>query len=219
MRTHRHHYFRPVSIGTLALLLFAAAICAQTTPRKVRLSFLPPPLEGTISLGVYDTTGNIVRVLHRQAKLDDFTAGADALTTTWDGRNDDGKDLPPGKYTAHGFVVAPMKIEWVGSVTQTAPAPATVPVRLVANPLITHGKPTAEVTAGFDEDSSFLQTGDGLPLFTVDEDALYLFSASVSQRADKSLDFFQEDGDTVDQFHITGIDKMMAFDCGDFELK
>src|SRR5213593_2271905 len=38
-------------------------------PRRVRISFLPPPLEGTISLGIYDGNGTLVRVLHQQAEL------------------------------------------------------------------------------------------------------------------------------------------------------
>src|SRR5690348_18116045 len=49
--------------------------------RNVRISFVPPPLEGTISLGIYDKTGKLVRVLHQQANLDNFTIGADALVT------------------------------------------------------------------------------------------------------------------------------------------
>src|SRR6202022_5085649 len=48
-------------------------------PRGVRISFVPPPLEGTISLGVYDTNGKLVRVLVQEGEPDEFTVGADAL--------------------------------------------------------------------------------------------------------------------------------------------
>ena len=71
----------------------------------MRISFLPPPLEGTISLGIYDAKGKLVRVLHREADLDAFEAGKDALMTSWDGTNDAGEKMPPGKYHARGFVV------------------------------------------------------------------------------------------------------------------
>src|SRR4051812_46262195 len=37
--------------------------------RTVRISFVPPPMEGTISLGVYDEAGKLVRVLHQNAQL------------------------------------------------------------------------------------------------------------------------------------------------------
>jgi len=36
---------------------------------------------GKISLGVYDQSGRLVRVLHQEAEFDEFTIGADALTT------------------------------------------------------------------------------------------------------------------------------------------
>ncbi|PYL71660.1 MAG: hypothetical protein DMF26_18760, partial [Verrucomicrobia bacterium] len=51
--------------------------------RTVRISFVPPPIEGTISLGIYDQAGRMVRVLHQNAQLNDFAIGADALVTRW----------------------------------------------------------------------------------------------------------------------------------------
>jgi hypothetical protein len=79
----------------------------------VRISFLPPPLDGTISLGIYDAKGKLVRVLHREADINDFKIGTDALSTTWDGKDDAGGIVPAGKYSAHGFVVGDFKIEGV----------------------------------------------------------------------------------------------------------
>jgi hypothetical protein len=84
------------------------------SPRSVRISFLPPPLEGAISLGIYDAKGKLVRVLHREADIEDFEIGSDALSTTWDGKNDAGEDLPPGKYHARGFVVGELVVEGIG---------------------------------------------------------------------------------------------------------
>src|SRR5215472_9276750 len=40
--------------------------------RGVRISFVPPPMEGTISLGIYDQSGRLMRVLYQNAQLDDF---------------------------------------------------------------------------------------------------------------------------------------------------
>jgi hypothetical protein len=70
-------------------------------------------MEGTISLGIYNTDGKLVRVLHREDALSEFTAGHDALETDWDGTDDDGKSLPAGKYHARGFVVGDLKVEGV----------------------------------------------------------------------------------------------------------
>ncbi|HKP92541.1 MAG TPA: hypothetical protein VJS88_01500 [Chthoniobacterales bacterium] len=82
--------------------------------RRVRVTFVPPPLDGTISLGIYDAKGKLVRVLFREADINEFTIGNDALSTTWDGKDDAGENVPPGKYSAHGFVVGDLKIEGVG---------------------------------------------------------------------------------------------------------
>ena len=88
---------------------------APTPPtRSVRVSFLPPPLDGTISLGIYDAKGKLVRVLHREADINEFNIGTDALSTTWDGKDDAGGNVPAGKYSAHGFVVGDLKIDGVG---------------------------------------------------------------------------------------------------------
>src|SRR5438309_9215357 len=40
--------------------------------RTVRISFVPPPLEGTIDLGIYDNNAKLVRVLHQDAELNEF---------------------------------------------------------------------------------------------------------------------------------------------------
>ena len=49
-------------------------------------------MDGTISLGIYDQAGKIVRVLHQNAQLNDFAIGADALVTRWDGKDDGNQD-------------------------------------------------------------------------------------------------------------------------------
>src|SRR5205085_6741077 len=137
-----------------------------TPDRSVRISFVPTPLDGKISLGIYDQAGRLVRVLHQEANFDEFTISADALTTKWDGKDDEEHDLPAGKYSARGFLVAPMKI---GPETgDGTPSPVTsVHVQLVANPLENHERPTVDITAGFDDDDAYLETMDGLPLVTI----------------------------------------------------
>ena len=189
--------------------------------RSVRISFVPPPLEGTISLGVYDANGKLVRILDQQAKLDEFAIGADALVTKWDGKNDDGEDLPAGKYHARGYLVGRFKVEDLGQAA--APlveddAAGKVKVKLMPNPLANDERPIVDLGVGFDNEGSFLKTTDGLPLCTV-TDTPNLIRASIKKNGEKSVDVWQDDGAVVEQFRISNIDKMMAFDCGDFELK
>src|SRR6266446_4208540 len=119
-------------IGTISIVLAQESPTASpsltpsptpsaTPARSVLLSFIPPPMDGTISLGIYDTNRKLVRVLHREAKIDNFTVDADSLNTTWNGKNDTGEDLPAGKYRARGYLVGGLKVEHVG---QAATFPA-----------------------------------------------------------------------------------------------
>ena len=75
-------------------------------------------MEGTISLGIYDQAGKLVRVLHQNAQLNDFTIGPDALVTRWDGKDDGNQDLSSGRYHARGYVVGPLKREDLGATSR-----------------------------------------------------------------------------------------------------
>src|SRR5438874_2921117 len=191
--------------------------------RSVRISFVPPPLEGTISLGIYDRTGKLVRVLHQEAKLNEFKIGADALVTQWDGRNDDDEDSPAGKYHARGYLVGPLKVEELSRPAAAGPPPendatARVKVKLMPNPLANDKRAIIALAVGFSSDGSYLKTIDDLPLFTISESPS-LMRALITKNGDKSVDIWQDDGTGLHQFRVSNVDKMMAFDCGEFELK
>lgn len=369
---------------------------ATALPRKVRISFLPPPLEGSISLGVYDAKGKLVRVLHRESDIDGFQIGHDALSTTWDGNDDAGQPLPAAKYHARGYVVGDLQIEGVGfyfndwisddrperiekicaikaegdgvmvsakvaygadltlicdsagcatatqkedgradcgglnaaivtgkdhthwtiepaaddkarmevkqysasnellrrlSVAADQPQPIrvaassdaeriflleenttvqrlralsllattsgeeqsisdwkvdfekaitahsdfrleagkpvvtggeappnTLPMKLQRNSLEKDKAGTAELAVGYDAEGSYLKMADGLPLQTISE-TQHLVRAVIAPHDAKSVDVFQDDGTVVEQFRVMNVDAMMAFDCGEFELK
>jgi hypothetical protein len=189
--------------------------------RSVRISFVPPPLEGRISLGIYDAKGKLLRVLHHEADLNQFKIGADALVTQWDGKNDNGEDLPGGKYHARGYLVGPLKVEDLSQVAASPPennSTASIKVNLMPNPLANDKRALVELAAGFDNDGSYLKTNDGLRLFTISESP-NLSRVSIMKQGDKSVDFWQTDGAVFHQFRISNVDQMMAFDCGEFELK
>ncbi|MDQ2825103.1 MAG: hypothetical protein M3R29_06620 [Verrucomicrobiota bacterium] len=189
--------------------------------RSVRISFLPPPLEGTISLGVYDSSRKIVRVLVQEGDVDEFEVGADALIVKWDGKNDREEDLPAGKYQARGYLVGQFKVEDLGK-AETPPPDSTamdhVQVKLVANPLSKNARLIVDLAVGFDEESIFLKTTDGLPLFTVIQTP-QLVRASITKNGEKAVDIWADGGAAVEQIRVSNVDKMMAFDCGEFELK
>ena len=197
----------------------AATPSPSPLARSVRISFVPPPLEGTISLGIYDKNGKLVRVLKQEVELDEFEVGADALNGRWDGQDDDGSDLPAGSYHAKGFAIAQMKIEEVqGDSSGQTEIPNSVRVKLIANPLENNERPVVELAVGFDDENAFLKTADGLPLITIWADG-DTKRAWITQRTDKSLDVFLDNGTSTRQLHVSGVSKMMAFDCGDLSLK
>lgn len=102
--------------AALAALSAAVAAAGDKTPksfRGVRLQFLPPPMDGAISMGIYDAAGNLVRVLHRFESVDSprFEKALNGLVTIWDGTDNAGEPLPPGKYSARGYSVGDLVVE------------------------------------------------------------------------------------------------------------
>jgi hypothetical protein len=188
--------------------------------RSVRISFVPPPMDGTISLGIYDQTGKIVRVLHQNAQLNDFTIDPDSLVTRWDGKGEEPQDLPSGRYHARGYLVGPLKREDLGETSppQTESEANVVKVRLVRNPLRKDKRPIVELGVRFNSDGSYLKTSDGLPLFKVSETP-NVTRAGIAAKSENAVEIWQDDGTSVHQFRISNVDQMMAFDCGEFELK
>jgi len=194
---------------------------AAASGRSVRISFLPPPLEGKISLGIYDTKGELIRVLHREASFNDFTIGADALVTKWDGKDDTGSDRPAGKYHARGFLVGALKIEEsaAGPAASPEPSPGSpVQVKLMPNPLTKNSSTMIDLAAGFDGKGAYLKSADGLPLITVST-RTNLARVWLAKNGEKTADFFLDENGAITPLHVSNIDKMMAFDCGDLELK
>src|SRR5262249_32367509 len=161
--------------------------------RSVRISFVPPPMEGTISLGIYDQTGKLVRVLHQNAQLNHFAIGADALATRWDGKDDGHQDLPPGRYHARGYLVGPLKREDLGAISPPSGLDEAnvVKVRLVRNPLRKDRKLGVELSVGFNSEGSYLKTSNGLPLFKVSE-TQNVTRAGIAIKDENAVDIWQD---------------------------
>jgi len=113
-------FFRPVCFFVILISSFVITSIAQeeTPPPKekqgIQLEFVPPPMQGgTISLGIYDSTGKLVRVLHQEAQTSEFFAALNGFITYWDGKDGSGKLMPAGKYFARGYMVGAMDFEGV----------------------------------------------------------------------------------------------------------
>src|SRR5579864_6136391 len=91
-----------VSLFSLWALALASADDNEESSGGKQLMFIPPPIDGVISLGVYDAHGKLVRVLKQAAEVDSFKSGLNGLFVDWDGTDATGKNAPPGKYFARG---------------------------------------------------------------------------------------------------------------------
>jgi hypothetical protein len=119
-------------------------------------------------------------------------------------------------------IVAHKNFSVAGGKPVTTPAEENVPdkvkVKLLANPLLNEDRVTVEMMIGLDADGSFIKAADGLPLCTISE-TQNLSRALLASHGANALDVFQDDGAVVEQFRVSGVDQMMSFDCGGFELK
>jgi hypothetical protein len=100
-------------LAAWAALALSASAWALEPGAPVKIEFLPPPMDGTISLGIYDEAGKLVRVLQREAEIADFTAADNGLVTPWDGKDDHGATCPTGTYHARGVTVGELSVEGV----------------------------------------------------------------------------------------------------------
>jgi hypothetical protein len=93
-----------------------------------------------------------------------------------------------------------------------------VKIRLVSNPLRKNKKPMIELGIGFNSEGSYLKASDGLPLFKISETP-NVMRGGIAAKSENAVDIWQDDGTSIHQFRISNVDQMMAFDCGQFELK
>lgn len=96
---------------------------------------------------------------------------------------------------------------------------ASAKIKLVANPLLKNERATIEVAVGFDDENAFIKTADGLPLLTLTQGNELSQASLISGADNKTVSVRIADGKGGHRFEVTGLEKMMAFDCGEIELK
>lgn len=100
-----------LALGVAAVWAAAADIRAEEpAPHGTEIRFVPATGSGTVSLGIYDREGKLVRLLCDEWTFNRFRIGLNGLSTVWDGRDDAGQPVPEGTYTARGFVVGDVAI-------------------------------------------------------------------------------------------------------------
>ncbi len=103
----------PLPLVLAAALGWAAAVTVwgeEPAKHAPEIRFVPATGSGTVSLGIYDRDGRLVRVLCDEWPFGRFRVGLNGLSTTWDGNDDAGQPVPEGTYTARGYVVGDVAI-------------------------------------------------------------------------------------------------------------
>jgi len=103
----------------LVLVVLLAAVAARAEEaaveappsRGVEIRFVPPGAAGTVSLGIYDASGRLVRVLCDEWTFGRFRVGLNGLSTEWDGLDGNGQPVAAGTYAARGFIVGNLQVE------------------------------------------------------------------------------------------------------------
>jgi hypothetical protein len=78
---------------------------SSTNPESLcRFALALPEKEGPFTLGIFSPTGELVRLLYRDASIENIPAGLNGLLISWDGKDDSGMPVPDGTYNALGLV-------------------------------------------------------------------------------------------------------------------
>lgn len=100
---------RLILIVLLAALSGLPRASGASADGGVEIRFVPPG-PGTVSLGIHDAQGKLVRILCDEWTFSRFHIGLNGLATSWDRKDDAGQPVPPGRYEARGYVVGDVDV-------------------------------------------------------------------------------------------------------------
>jgi hypothetical protein len=137
-------FWSAVSLLSFSPAAVAAADENEESSAGKQLMFIPPPVEGVISLGVYDAHGKLVRVLKQGADIDSFKSGLNGLFVDWDGADTTGKNAPPGKYYARGVLIGDISVSGVAyHLNDWVNDSVNLRVKMVSSPTLLSGRSLA----------------------------------------------------------------------------
>ena len=88
-----------------AALLWVGFICSSSAleplpapKNQISVELAPPPLEGTVSIGVFDSAGKCIRVLAKGVDQESIPSALNGFQIIWDGKNEAGGIAVNGDY-------------------------------------------------------------------------------------------------------------------------
>jgi hypothetical protein len=118
MKISRHRWQQDLGITLLGFFLAFFLPLSPARAEQAAGTNLPtqnfavalPELEGPVTMGIFSSKGDLVRLLSRDAPVDSIPAGLNGLIMTWDEKDASGKPVPPGTYRARGLVHGPVSV-------------------------------------------------------------------------------------------------------------
>lgn len=101
-------------LACLFLAEFPPFLRAQDETESDQLMFIPPPVHGVISLGVYDEKGKLVKVLEKAADISSFKSSLNGLYVDWNWTDSEGKPVSEDRYFARGILVGDIEVKGIG---------------------------------------------------------------------------------------------------------
>lgn len=101
-------------LASLLLAAFPTFLHAQDETESDQLMFIPPPVHGVISLGVYDEKGKLVKVLKKAADISGFKSSLNGLYVDWNWTDSEGKPVSEDRYFARGVLIGDIEVQGIG---------------------------------------------------------------------------------------------------------
>jgi hypothetical protein len=214
--------------------LLVAAMCTHASGAQQSFAVALPELEGPVTMGIFSSSGERVRLLCRDAGVDTIPAGLNGLIMSWDGKDDQGRDVPAGTYKARGLVHGPLRITTlpVGSSFPIAAAwreeadlfPLRPPfpknritIRAAKDELL-ESRPLLSIEAGIEGDACVIRA-DGLPLLSIPMESTGNVSPGITHGAVPGSALLTVEGPKGSStYTITGLDRLVPLNAGTLEI-
>jgi hypothetical protein len=212
----------------LGFLMMAGGVILMAAPQHFTVAI--PAMEGPLTMGIFSEQGELVRLLYRDAPVENIPAGLNGLIMSWDGKNDQGTDVPSGIYRARGLVHGPIRVTQIPFFTPvifplipgeepTSPLPANRIVLRAADDELLESRPLLSLHALKGSHEITLEA-EGLPLMTIPlipgvaQAKVHFKHGPLAGEAalDVEGENFQE------SYLILGLDRIVPIDAGKLEI-
>ena len=91
--------------GSLLCISILFAFQCSSIPAPVRLTLAVPPNTASLSLGVFNQSGRLIRTLATCEPIENLPLGVNGPQISWDGLDENQIPAPAGKYLVAGFAI------------------------------------------------------------------------------------------------------------------